>query len=158
VGPSQSKKVGKPRLRIEIMLENSDVCPSGQIKRAADGACGGQCSSKSHAAQTRPLSCCRSRLPPRYPTTIPTPNPKHLTHLIAAAAAGNPAEDPARKAQMDAQMKALQQFLMEAEAGGHADKPMMIKEVDGRMVMEAVPEEMMKNFVFPDSAMEKDDI
>jgi hypothetical protein len=65
--------------------------------------------------------------------------------------------DAEKKAQMDDQMKAIQKFLMEAESDGKADKPMMIKNVNGKMVMEPIPEDVMKNFVFPDQ-LDKDDI
>lgn len=58
---------------------------------------------------------------------------------------------------MDEQMKALQQFLFEAEKEGKADKPMMIKHVDGKMVMEAIPDDILANFVFPDQ-LDKEDI
>lgn len=58
---------------------------------------------------------------------------------------------------MDEHMKAIQKMLMDAEAGGKADKPMMIKNVGGKMVMEPIPEDIMANFVFPDQ-LDKDDI
>lgn len=61
---------------------------------------------------------------------------------------------PDQKAAMDQQMKNLQEFLQKAESEGKADRPMMIKEVDGKMVMEPIPEEMMGNFVFPDQIKE----
>lgn len=50
----------------------------------------------------------------------------------------------------DEMMKNLQKFLMEAEKEGKADKPMMIKEVDGKMVMEPIPQEILETFQFPD--------
>ena len=46
-------------------------------------------------------------------------------------------------------MKELQKFLMQAEKEGRADKPMMIKNVDGKMVMEEVPQDILDTFEFP---------
>lgn len=59
-------------------------------------------------------------------------------------------------------MKRMQEFLVKAEKEGRADKPMMIKEVDGQMVMEEIPKEVLDSFEFPNGMMgdtiEKDEI
>ena len=58
---------------------------------------------------------------------------------------------------MNKQMEALQRFLQQAESDGKADKPMMVREVDGKMVMEAIPDDIMANFHFP-SEMDQEDL
>lgn len=63
---------------------------------------------------------------------------------------------PEQQEAMNKQMQELQKFLMQAEADGAADKPMMIKNVDGKMVVEEIPPEVLANFHFPD--LEKEEI
>lgn len=54
-------------------------------------------------------------------------------------------------------MEALQRFLQQAEADGKADKPMMVREVDGKMVMEPIPDDILANFHFP-SELDQEDL
>lgn len=58
---------------------------------------------------------------------------------------------------MNKQMEALQRFLQQAEADGKADKPMMVREVDGKMVMEPIPDDILANFHFP-SELDQEDL
>lgn len=57
---------------------------------------------------------------------------------------------------MNKQMQELQKFLMNAEKEGNADRPMMIKNVGGKMVMEEIPADILANFQFPD--LDKEEI
>jgi hypothetical protein len=50
-------------------------------------------------------------------------------------------------------MKELQKILMQAEKDGKADKPMMFKNVDGKMVMEEIPQDILDTFEFPSGMM-----
>ena len=63
---------------------------------------------------------------------------------------------PEQQAAMNRQMQKLQEFLIKAEKEGNADRPMMIKNVDGKMVMEEIPADILANFQFPE--MEKEEV
>lgn len=71
----------------------------------------------------------------------------------AVAAAGSSASPEQQK-----QMEKLQEFLMSAEKEGKADRPMMIKEVNGKMVMEEIPEDIMANFKFNPEGLDAKDL